>query len=148
MAGVRLARDRAIPLGRLHEEVLGLRLVGVGGGFIEMSWEPTPALVNGYGFVHGGYVAMALDDVAGMAALPALGEGMGMLTAGLDIQYLRPVVPDRYRLLGRAVRVGRTLILGDAEVVGHDGALYARVSGTFIPRPGPGTDGAPGPGSG
>lgn len=143
VAGSELTPDPSFPLTRLHRDLLDVEIVGFGSGLIELRWRPGAALGNSYGFVHGGFVAMVLDDAAGMAALPALGAERGMLTAGLNIQYLRPVLPAPHRVLGRAVRVGRNLILGDAEVVDDEGRLCARVAGTFVPRPAPPRD-APG----
>lgn len=129
--------DVTFPASPFHRELLDLGCVGSGDGCIEFAWEPAARLCNSYGFVHGGFVAMVLDDTAGMAALPALGGEFGMLTAALNVQYLRPVGPGCYRVLGRAVRVGRSLVNGDAEVVDASGRLYARAAGTFVPRPRP-----------
>lgn len=83
------------------------------------------------GFVHGGYVAMALDELSAVASSSA---GFGVLTGSLDVRYLRPVVlgaPMEGRAVVSVVQGNRATIesaLQDPTT----GAAAATAAGVFV----------------
>lgn len=120
-----------------HYVVLGMGTPSVNDSVVEIDWDPPEHVLNSMGFVHGGYVAMALDHAAGMAARVGLnrhGGDMVVVTSTLNIQYFRPVLPGHHLVIGQCVRAGRTVVASDAEVRDSQGRLCNRGQGTFSPR--------------
>jgi uncharacterized protein (TIGR00369 family) len=126
--------DGAVPASP-HQEHAGLSIAKVEAGRVELDWLPPAHILNRAGIVHGGYLAIVLDDAAGLSA-SSLGEKwVPMLTMDLRIEYVRPAMPDvRHTAIGTIVHAGRTRIIADARVEDPDGRLVARASGTFTPN--------------
>jgi uncharacterized protein (TIGR00369 family) len=117
-----------------HTLHIGLTIAAVETGRIEMVWLPTASLLNPGGVVHGGYVAMALDDAAGLSCATLGDHFRPMLTLGLRIDFVRPVrAGRRYRLIGEVAHTGGTRCIADARVLDGD-KLMARASGSFVPN--------------
>ena len=118
-----------------HAIDVGLAIEAVTPGRIELSWRPPVRLTNLVGFVHGGYVAIALDDASGLSCASLEDRFRPMLTLSLSVDFLRPVRPEtRYRTLGEVVHSGGTRTIADARIIDPDGKLVARASGTFTPN--------------
>jgi acyl-CoA thioesterase len=83
---------------------LGMELLRVGSGTAVVSMRVTPAMINGHGIAHGGYVFMLADTAFGCAC-----NSHGQLTvaAGADISFIAPV------------REGETLVAVAAERVSY-----------------------------
>jgi uncharacterized protein (TIGR00369 family) len=129
----------AIAAGRVpnapHAVDIGLALAAASPGRVELVWRPPARLANPAGIVHGGYLAMALDDAAGLSCVSLGDRFRPMLTLELRIDYLHAAAPDaEYRALGEVVHAGKTRVLADARVLRPDGQLLARASGTFVPN--------------
>lgn len=62
--------------------------------------------VSGWpGVVHGGLISTILDEHSARAAVAAVGGGQGVLTANLDLTYLRPTLTQRFYVAkARALR--------------------------------------------
>ncbi len=63
------------------------------------------------------------SDEASRAALGQLD------TAQLHIHFVRPVLGDRFEVLGRLVRAGRSLVFATADLHDQSGQLCARCDG-------------------
>ncbi len=59
--------------------------------------------------------------------LHTLGQRSG--TVQLSMHFLRPVLGDRFEVLGRVVRAGRSLVFAAAELHDENGKLCARCDG-------------------
>lgn len=118
-----------------HQEHVGLSIMKVDAGRVELEWVPPERILNRAGIVHGGYLAIVLDDAAGLAA-SSLGERwVPMLTMDLRIEYIRPAQPHvRHVAIGTIVHSGRTRRIADARIEDPSGRLVARASGTFTPN--------------
>lgn len=130
---------RAVGEGRVprspHQEHAGLRIVDATHGHVELEWFPRAHICNRAGIVHGGYLAIVLDDAAGLAGASIGERFVPMLTMDLRIEYLRPALPDTpYRAIGTLVHSGKTRTVADARVEDADGKLLARASGSFTPN--------------
>ena len=110
--------------------LLGVRLVGVGEGWVETELEITERLTQQHGFAHAGVVSTLADHTAGAAATTAVGEGQSILTADYTIHLLRPGAGDVMRSRGEIVRAGKTLVVAGADVWA-DGKHCARYTGTM-----------------
>ena len=78
--------------------------------------------------VNGVVMAGMFDLAIGLVGhLAALRRRVG--TVQLNIQYLRPVHGDRFEVMGRLVRSGRTLVFATADLLDQEGAICARCDG-------------------
>jgi acyl-coenzyme A thioesterase PaaI-like protein len=78
--------------------------------------------------VNGAIISGVFDLVSGLAGyLHTLGKKAGV--AQLSIQFLRPVLGDRFHVVGRPNRVGRNLVFTSAELLDDHGVVCARCDG-------------------
>ena len=78
--------------------------------------------------VNGAVIAGLFDLVIGLSGyLQTVGRRAGV--AQLSIQFLRPVLGDRFEVVGRPVRAGKTLVFATAELVDEQGIACARCDG-------------------
>ena len=113
---------------------LDFQLLEVGEGRAVFQGTPGAAHLNPMGTVHGGWYATLLDSALGCAVHTTLDPGRGYTTLELKINLVRalneqvPVV----RAIGRVRHVGRQMATAEADLVGHDGKLYAHASTTCL----------------
>lgn len=118
-----------------HQEHTGVRIDLAEPGHVELEWKPLAHICNRAGIVHGGYLAIVLDDAAGLAGASTGERFIPMLTMDLRIEYIRPALPDMtYRAIGTLVHAGKTRLIADARVQDADGRVLARASGSFTPN--------------
>ncbi|GAA2832150.1 PaaI family thioesterase [Crossiella cryophila] len=130
---VAMADGRA-PLPR-HAVPIGLSLREVVRGRVTLRWKPTEDACNSAGQVHGGYLAMVLDDAGAMSCVTLTDRYRPMLTMSLHIDYLRPVLAGvEYVATGVVVHPGKRRMLADAEITDAQGRRVARASGSFTPN--------------
>jgi uncharacterized protein (TIGR00369 family) len=102
-----------------------LTAVAMADGKSEATWAPPAEWGNPVGNVHGGYVALLVDDVAGMALLSIIGSGAP--TVSLQVDYLNAMPLDRtYTARGEVVRAGKATAIVDVHVYDTDELLVAR----------------------
>jgi len=117
-------------------DLLGVRLLEVGEGWVETELTITDQLRQQHGFAHAGVVATLADHTAGAAATTAVGEEASVLTADYTIHLLRPGAGEVLRSRGEVVRAGKSLIVSGSDVWA-DGKHCARYTGTMavVARP-------------
>jgi uncharacterized protein (TIGR00369 family) len=109
---------------------LGVRLLGVGEGWVETEVDLVPRLRQQHGFAHAGVVSTLADHSAGAAATTIVEEGQSVLTADFSIHLLRPGAGEKLTSRGEVVRAGKNLIVTKADVWA-DGKHCARYTGTM-----------------
>ncbi len=78
--------------------------------------------------VNGAIMAGVFDLAIGLVGhFCTLGRRSG--TAQLNIHFVRPVLGDRFEVLGRLVRAGRSLVFATADLHDQSGQLCARCDG-------------------
>ncbi len=82
------------------------------------------------GVVHGGILAALGDTVAGFAAYTLTPADRDVLTAELNVSYLRAVWGNELQAIGTVIKPGRNLQFAECEIY-CDGKLVCKVSGTF-----------------
>lgn len=113
---------------------LGVKVLTVGPGHAEVAMTPTPAMVNGAGVLHGGYLFM-LADIA--LAYAANSHGPVAVARSCEIEFLAPGVPGQD--LRAAATERRRLPRGgiyDVAVTAADGTVLAELRGHcrhFVP---------------
>jgi uncharacterized protein (TIGR00369 family) len=111
------------------QDRMSVEVAEAGGQTAVLRQLPDPVINNSIGIVHGGVSAAALE----LVGCAALGDAAGppWRTASLRVNYLRQFRGgDESRYEGRALRVGRSSGVADAQAVGDDGkfALLARLT--------------------
>ncbi|HEX6350716.1 MAG TPA: PaaI family thioesterase [Candidatus Dormibacteraeota bacterium] len=86
------------------------------------------------GMVHGGLVALMLDEAVGWAAWHAGHPGV---TGRLEVRYRQPLrLGDRVRVTGQVEKIRRTLVYAGARIERlEDGALVAEATATLMGAP-------------
>ncbi len=115
----------------------GFDAYGVDGedlGWVTGSWTPTPLACNPHGIAQAGIHSLVLDaamNFAINAALPGKDRTRGTLE--MKTETMRPAQVGRaYRLRGDVVRMARQVAYAEATVVGDDGRIVSRSTGTFM----------------
>lgn len=113
---------------------LGFRLVEVSDGRAVFEGEPSEAVYNPLGSVHGGYAAALLDSACGCAVHAALPAGRTYTTLELKIALHRGMTKDTgtVRCEGTVLSVGRRVGFSEAKLTDRDGRLLASASSTLL----------------
>jgi uncharacterized protein (TIGR00369 family) len=114
---------------------LGVALIQVDPGRVELELAFDPELTQQHGFMHAGIIATALDSACGYAAFSLMPADAGVLTVEYKINFLAPAAADRFRLVGSVVKSGRTLFVCNGEALGERSAkqvLIATMTSTVM----------------
>ncbi len=85
-----------------------------------------------FGAVHGGVFASIIDAAAFWAVFSEVDENAGMTTVDLKVNYLAPAQGGKLIARGRRIKLGKTLALGEAEVVNHEDKMLAHGTSTMM----------------
>ena len=122
------ARQRAM-------QTLGIEIVRLEPGEIELSMPYDAAYTQQHGFTHAGIVTTALDTACGYAAFSLMPTEAAVLTVEFKTNLLAPAAGERFLFRGRVVKPGRTLTIceGQAHAVKDGGErLIATMTGTLM----------------
>ncbi|MEM7686932.1 MAG: PaaI family thioesterase [Pseudomonadota bacterium] len=113
---------------------LGMSLVGVAPGEVdvEMPWDQR--FCESGGGLHGGTVATGLDTVCASAAASLQAAEDSVLTAELKTNFLRHATGERFRFEGRVIKPGRTLVFTEGKcwaISGEGTRLVATMAATM-----------------
>lgn len=115
-------------------ETMDFILISVDDGVAVFQGQPQFKHYNPLGGVHGGWFATLLDSALGCSVHTTLPVGRGYTTLEFKVNLVRGL-NDRVplvRAIGRVVHRGRQVTTAEAELVGHDGRLYAHASTTCL----------------
>jgi uncharacterized protein (TIGR00369 family) len=115
-------------------KTLDFTLISVAYGEAVFQGQPQLRHYNPLGGVHGGWFATLLDSALGCAVHTILPVGRGYTTLEFKVNMVRGLhakVP-RVRAIGKVVHSGRQVATSEAQLVGHDGKLYAHASTTCL----------------
>lgn len=115
-------------------ETLDFALISVTDGEAVFQGRPQFKHYNPLGSVHGGWFATLLDSALGCSVHTTLPVGRAYTTLEFKVNLVRGLsdkVP-LVRAIGRVVHRGRQVTTAEAELVGHDGKLYAHASTTCL----------------
>lgn len=119
---------------------LGVELVAIEPGRVEMTLPHDDRFTQQHGFLHAGAVASVLDSACGYAAYSVMPPDAEVLTVTYTINLLAPAAGQRFAVTGQVVRAGRTLVVcrGEAFADGADrpfAAMQATMTALYD-RPG------------
>jgi len=107
---------------------LGVELVHLAPGEVDLSVPFRADLTQQHGYFHAGVTATIADSAAGYASLSLYPKGTGVLTTEFKINLLRPAQGERLVARGRVVKPGRTLTICQSDVYAEKGGREAHVA--------------------
>ena len=110
-----LARVRASFDRQAMMTTLGVEVIAVEPGRVEMSLRHDDRFTQQHGFLHAGAVASVLDTACGYAAYSVMPPESAVLTATYTVNLLAPAAGERFTITGEVVRAGRTLVVCRGE---------------------------------
>lgn len=128
-------------------QVLGLKVTGLSGASVGLSFDMRPELVGhyAYGRLHGGVTASALDAACGLAVMMGIAQAHPADTAAqvlqrfsrvgtidLRIDYLRQGLGKRFTGTAELTRLGGRVASVQARLVNEEGLLLATAAGAYI----------------
>lgn len=114
---------------------LGILIVRLAPGEVELAMLHAPALTQQNGFIHAGIITAGLDNACGVAAFSLMPPDAGILTVEFKTTLLAPARGERFVFKAEVVKPGRTLTFCEAKAYAeHDGktTLIATMSGTLM----------------
>ena len=96
---------------------LGVRLLSVTLGQVELALTYSDKLTQQQGGFHGGAIGALADIAGGYAALTVAPEGMEVVTIEYKINFLNSLQGGEIRAIGKVIKAGRRVIVTSAEVV-------------------------------
>jgi len=109
---------------------MSLRDVGMGRSLLDI--DVGNKHLQPFGAVHGGVFASILDAAAFWAVFSEVDEDVGMTTVDLKVNYLAPVHGGKLIASGRRIKLGKTLGLGEAQVLNEENTILAHGTSTVI----------------
>ncbi|MBR0708227.1 MULTISPECIES: PaaI family thioesterase [Bradyrhizobium] len=114
---------------------LGIVIVRLAPGEVELAMLHAPALTQQNGFIHAGIITAGLDNACGVAAFTLMPQGADILTVEFKTTLLAPARGERFVFKAEVVKPGRTLTFCEAKAFAeHDGktTLIATMTGTLM----------------
>ncbi|MCA1501282.1 MULTISPECIES: PaaI family thioesterase [Bradyrhizobium] len=114
---------------------LGIVIVRLAPGEVELAMLHAPAFTQQNGFIHAGIITAGLDNACGVAAFSLMPAEAGILTVEFKTTLLAPARGERFVFKAEVVKPGRTLTFCEAKAYAeHDGktTLIAMMSGTLM----------------
>ena len=99
---------------------LGVRLLAVSQGQVELALTYSDKLTQQQGGFHGGAIGALADIAGGYAASTVAPEGMEVVTIEYKINFLNSLQGGEIRAIGKVIKAGRRVIVTSAEVVHLD----------------------------
>lgn len=95
---------------------LGIEMIAVRPGFVELQVPFSDALTQQHGYFHGGVMGAIGDSAAGYAAFTLTPPGSAVVSVEYKINMTAPGDGERLMARGTVKRAGRTLIVTSADV--------------------------------
>jgi len=118
---------------------LGVRLIRVEPGLVELALPYSDKVTQQQGGFHGGAMGALADIAGGYAGLTVAPDGMEVTTAEYKINFLAAFQSGEIRAIGQVIKGGKRLIVTSAEVrhLAEDGkeTVCAVMQQTLVPVP-------------
>ncbi len=107
---------------------LGVTIVRLDAGEIELAMPYNAAFTQQHGFIHAGIIATALDSACGHAAFSLVPAEAAILTVEFKTSLLAPAKGELFTFRSWVVKPGRTITFCEAEAFAHDGGASKRIA--------------------
>jgi uncharacterized protein (TIGR00369 family) len=117
---------------------LGISLVRLEPGEVDLAMAYAPQFAQQNGFVHAGIITAGLDNACGIAAFTLMPAGSDILTVEFKTNLLAPAQGERFVFRAVVIRPGRTLTVCEARAYAERGdaeSLVATMTGTLMALP-------------
>lgn len=114
---------------------LGIAIVHLAPGKVELEMPHSSAFTQQNGFVHAGIITAGLDNACGVAAFTLMPREADILTVEFKTTLLAPARGARFIFKAEVVKPGRTLTFCEARAFAeHEGkaSLIATMTGTLM----------------
>ncbi|MGY4284361.1 uncharacterized protein (TIGR00369 family) [Bradyrhizobium sp. LM2.7] len=114
---------------------LGISIVRLAPGEVELAMPHLPAYTQQNGFIHAGIITAGLDNACGVATFTLMPREADILTVEFKTTLLAPARGERFIFKAEVVKPGRTLSFCEAKAFAeHEGktTLIASMSGTLM----------------
>ncbi|MCA1614592.1 MAG: PaaI family thioesterase [Acidobacteria bacterium] len=119
------ARQRAM-------ETLGMRLLRVAPGEVEIGLDFRGEFTQQHGYLHAGVVTAAVDTACGYAALTLTDAGSEVLSVEFKLNLLSPAAGERFVARARVVRAGRNITVCAGDVFALRGGGEEKLVATML----------------
>ena len=109
---------------------MSIRDIGIGYSLLDIDVQKKH--LQPFEAVHGGVFASIIDAAAFWAVFPEVDENVGMTSVDLKVNYLAPAQGGKLIARGRRIKLGKTLALGEAQVVNQDNTILAHGISTLM----------------
>jgi uncharacterized protein (TIGR00369 family) len=117
-------------------QTLGVEIVRLAPGEIELTMPYALAYAQQHGFTHAGIITTALDSACGYAAFSLMPADAAVLTVEFKTNFIAPAKGERFVFRANVVKPGRTLTVCDARAFalgqGAGELLVATMTGTLM----------------
>jgi len=112
---------------------LDLRVLEAHAGEVTLALPVTPLHVHEGGVLCGQTMMAACDTAMVLAVMTRLGGFKPMTTVQLQTSFLRPVsgASGTAHVVARVLRMGKSLVFGEVQVINADGELAAHATTTY-----------------
>jgi uncharacterized protein (TIGR00369 family) len=97
-------------------KLVGLNLTKIEVGYVEAELNLEEKHLQQNYFLHGGVTSTACDLVMGFAAYSLCPAELGVVTADLNISFLKPGIGSKLRAEGRVIKPGASLYFCEADL--------------------------------
>ena len=97
-------------------------------GEIELAFPYQEQLTQQHGFVHAGIIATALDSACGYAAFSLMPAEAAVMSVEFKVNCLAPAEGERFQVVGRVLKPGRTIFVTEGEVFAIQGDRIKRIA--------------------
>lgn len=111
---------------------LGITMVRVEPGAVDLEMPYREDLTQQHGFVHAGVVTALVDTACGYAALTLMEPGRAVLSVEYKVNLVAPAVGERFVARGRVKKAGRTLTVSAGDVVALGAGEAERLVATML----------------
>jgi uncharacterized protein (TIGR00369 family) len=129
------ARVRASFARQTAMATLGIEIVSVRAGEVELRMPYAADYTQQHGFIHAGIITTALDTACGYAAFSLMPDNAAVLTVEFKTNLLAPARGDYFLFRAHVVKPGRTITVCDAQAFAIEGGrekLVATMTGTLM----------------
>jgi uncharacterized protein (TIGR00369 family) len=128
----RIVRENRVSDYACPNRALGMVPLDFGPGTSHWIWQgQPPAVLNPFGTVQGGYVAVFVDELFSTAIASVLDDEEWAMTAEFKISFLRVLSPGRIEGTAKVVRRSRALAFLEVQITAEDGAIATTASSTW-----------------
>jgi uncharacterized protein (TIGR00369 family) len=114
---------------------LGLEIVKIEPGEVELSMPYSDSFTQQNGYIHAGIITTALDSACGYAAFSLMPSNAAVLTVEFKTTLIAPAKGERFIFRANVIKPGRTLTFCEGHAFGvmnGEERLVATISGTLF----------------